>query len=165
ETTYRQHLNQHRCGSIPIDRPGFSEFSQLQIPLFKRKAPEDFTVDDHSVVGQTGHSKYTCKVCGKCFSHTSEFNYHRRIHTGEKPYQCKVCLKFFRGRSTIKCHLKTHAGALMYRCIVCGHYSSTLNLMGEHIAVHRGNLPSDFTIDQTFMYTIHSKETDKNADS
>ncbi|XP_018424118.1 PREDICTED: zinc finger and BTB domain-containing protein 39 [Nanorana parkeri] len=165
ETAYRQHLSQHRCGSIPMDRPGFSEFSQIQIPLSKRKAPEDFTVDDHSVVGQTGHSKYTCKVCGKCFSHTSEFNYHRRIHTGEKPYQCKVCLKFFRGRSTIKCHLKTHAGALMYRCTVCGHYSSTLNLMGEHIAVHRGNLPSDFTIDQTFMYTIHSKETDKTADS
>ncbi|XP_069614630.1 zinc finger and BTB domain-containing protein 39 [Ranitomeya imitator] len=165
EITYRQHLSQHRCGSNPADRPGYSEFTQLQASMAKRKVPEDFSVDDHSVTGQPVHSKYTCKVCGKCFSHTSEFNYHRRIHTGEKPYQCKVCHKFFRGRSTIKCHLKTHAGALMYRCTVCGHYSSTLNLMGEHIAVHRGNLPSDFTIDQTFMYTIHSKETDKSADS
>ncbi|XP_044142415.1 zinc finger and BTB domain-containing protein 39 [Bufo gargarizans] len=165
EITYRQHLNQHRCGSISADRPGFAEFSQLQASVSKRKVPEDFSAEDHSVSGQPAHSKYTCKVCGKCFSHTSEFNYHRRIHTGEKPYQCKVCHKFFRGRSTIKCHLKTHAGALMYRCTVCGHYSSTLNLMGEHIAVHRGNLPSDFTIDQTFMYTIHSKETDKSAES
>ncbi|KAM4795494.1 zinc finger and BTB domain-containing protein 39 [Rhinophrynus dorsalis] len=162
ESAHRQHMAQHRCGSIPT---GFSEFPQMQIGASKRKAPEDFSVDDHSLTGQTGHSKYTCKVCGKCFSHTSEFNYHRRIHTGEKPYQCKVCHKFFRGRSTIKCHLKTHAGALMYRCTVCGHYSSTLNLMGEHIAVHRGNLPSDFTIDQTFMYTIHSKDADKSSDS
>ncbi|KAM4701058.1 zinc finger and BTB domain-containing protein 39 [Discoglossus pictus] len=165
ELAHRQHLIQHRCGSIPSDRPGFSEFPLMHLPPAKRKAPEDFGVDDNSLAGQTGHSKYTCKVCGKSFSHTSEFNYHRRIHTGEKPYQCKVCHKFFRGRSTIKCHLKTHAGALMYRCTVCGHYSSTLNLMGEHIAVHRGNLPSDFTIDQTFMYTIHSKDTDKSADS
>ncbi|MEE6471634.1 hypothetical protein FKM82_009325 [Ascaphus truei] len=165
ESAHRQHLAQHRCGSIPADRQGFSEFPIMQLAASKRKASEDFAVDDLSLAGQAGHSKYTCKVCGKCFSHTSEFNYHRRIHTGEKPYQCKVCHKFFRGRSTIKCHLKTHAGALMYRCTVCGHYSSTLNLMGEHIAVHRGNLPSDFTIDQTFMYTIHSKDADKSADS
>ncbi|XP_053313656.1 zinc finger and BTB domain-containing protein 39 [Spea bombifrons] len=165
ETAHRQHLAQHRSSNIPADRQGFSEFPQIQLAASKRKASDDFTVDDHLVTGQTGHSKYTCKVCGKSFSHTSEFNYHRRIHTGEKPYQCKVCHKFFRGRSTIKCHLKTHAGALMYRCTVCGHYSSTLNLMGEHIAVHRGNLPSDFTIDQTFMYTIHSKEADKSTDS
>ncbi|NWI13819.1 ZBT39 protein, partial [Crypturellus soui] len=74
----------------------------------------------------------------------------------EKPYQCKVCHKFFRGRSTIKCHLRTHAGALMYRCTVCGHYSSTLNLMSKHVGVHKGSLPPDFTIEQTFMYVIHS---------
>uniref|UniRef100_A0A8C7EF06 Zinc finger and BTB domain containing 39 n=1 Tax=Nothoprocta perdicaria TaxID=30464 RepID=A0A8C7EF06_NOTPE len=111
------------------------------------------------------HNKYSCKVCGKRFAHTSEFNYHRRIHTGEKPYQCKVCHKFFRGRSTIKCHLRTHAGALMYRCTVCGHYSSTLNLMSKHIGVHKGSLPPDFTIEQTFMYVIHSKEAEKNTDS
>ncbi|KAM8975858.1 zinc finger and BTB domain-containing protein 39 [Pelodytes ibericus] len=165
ESAHRQHLAQHRCGNIPAERPGFSEYPQMHMGAAKRKAPEDYAIEDHSLSGQTGHSKYTCKVCGKSFSHTSEFNYHRRIHTGEKPYQCKVCHKFFRGRSTIKCHLKTHAGALMYRCTVCGHYSSTLNLMGEHIAVHRGNLPSDFTIDQTFMYTIHSKDADKSADS
>ncbi|OCT95726.1 zinc finger and BTB domain-containing protein 39 isoform X2 [Xenopus laevis] len=165
ESAHRQHLAQHRCGSIPSDRPGFPDFAHVQLGTSKRKLSEDFPVDEHLLSGQTGHSKYTCKVCGKSFSHTSEFNYHRRIHTGEKPYQCKVCHKFFRGRSTIKCHLKTHAGALMYRCTVCGHYSSTLNLMGEHIAIHRGNLPADFTIDQTFMYTIHSKETDKSGES
>lgn len=157
----RHHISQHRSGMGDDHRQGFVE----QHGILKRKVPEEFLPDDAALQAQTGHSKYSCKVCGKKFSHTSEFNYHRRIHTGEKPYQCKVCQKFFRGRSTIKCHLKTHSGALMYRCTVCGHYSSTLNLMSKHIGVHRGNLPLDFTIEQTFMYVIHSKEGEKPTDS
>ncbi|XP_004692677.1 PREDICTED: zinc finger and BTB domain-containing protein 39 [Condylura cristata] len=163
EAAYRYHVSQHKCGGGLDARPGFG----LQHPaLQKRKLPaEDFLSEDPALQGQPGNSKYSCKVCGKRFAHTSEFNYHRRIHTGEKPYQCKVCHKFFRGRSTIKCHLKTHSGALMYRCTVCGHYSSTLNLMSKHVGVHKGSLPADFTIEQTFMYTIHSKEAEKGPDS
>lgn len=163
EAAYRYHVSQHKCTSGLDARPGFG----LQHPaLQKRKLPaEEFLSEELALQGQPGNSKYSCKVCGKRFAHTSEFNYHRRIHTGEKPYQCKVCHKFFRGRSTIKCHLKTHSGALMYRCTVCGHYSSTLNLMSKHVGVHKGSLPPDFTIEQTFMYIIHSKEAEKNPDS
>lgn len=163
EAAYRYHVSQHKCTSVLDARPGFG----LQHPaLQKRKLPaEEFLSEELALQGQPGNSKYSCKVCGKRFAHTSEFNYHRRIHTGEKPYQCKVCHKFFRGRSTIKCHLKTHSGALMYRCTVCGHYSSTLNLMSKHVGVHKGSLPPDFTIEQTFMYIIHSKEAEKNPDS
>nr|XP_015846857.2 zinc finger and BTB domain-containing protein 39 [Peromyscus maniculatus bairdii] len=169
EAAYRYHVSQHKCNSGLDARPGLG----LQhLALQKRKLPppppppaEEFLSEELALQGQPGNSKYSCKVCGKRFAHTSEFNYHRRIHTGEKPYQCKVCHKFFRGRSTIKCHLKTHSGALMYRCTVCGHYSSTLNLMSKHVGVHKGSLPPDFTIEQTFMYIIHSKETEKNPDS
>uniref|UniRef100_A0A8D0R702 Zinc finger and BTB domain containing 39 n=2 Tax=Sus scrofa TaxID=9823 RepID=A0A8D0R702_PIG len=163
EAAYRYHVSQHKCNSGLDARPGFG----LQHPaLQKRKLPaEEFLSEELALQGQPGNSKYSCKVCGKRFAHTSEFNYHRRIHTGEKPYQCKVCHKFFRGRSTIKCHLKTHSGALMYRCTVCGHYSSTLNLMSKHVGVHKGSLPPDFTIEQTFMYIIHSKEAEKNPES
>ncbi|XP_021513790.1 zinc finger and BTB domain-containing protein 39 [Meriones unguiculatus] len=165
EAAYRYHVSQHKCSS------GLDPRSALGLPhlaLQKRKLPaaaEEFLSEELALQGQPGNSKYSCKVCGKRFAHTSEFNYHRRIHTGEKPYQCKVCHKFFRGRSTIKCHLKTHSGALMYRCTVCGHYSSTLNLMSKHVGVHKGSLPPDFTIEQTFMYIIHSKEAEKNPDS
>lgn len=165
EAAYRYHVSQHKCSS------GLDTRSGLGLPhlaLQKRKLPpaaEEFLSEELALQGQPGNSKYSCKVCGKRFAHTSEFNYHRRIHTGEKPYQCKVCHKFFRGRSTIKCHLKTHSGALMYRCTVCGHYSSTLNLMSKHVGVHKGSLPPDFTIEQTFMYIIHSKEAEKNPDS
>uniref|UniRef100_A0A8C6ZJS5 Zinc finger and BTB domain containing 39 n=1 Tax=Nothoprocta perdicaria TaxID=30464 RepID=A0A8C6ZJS5_NOTPE len=163
EAAYRYHVSQHKCGGLD-GRPGFGD--RLRHPaLPKRKLPEEFLSEEPALPNQPGNSKYSCKVCGKRFAHTSEFNYHRRIHTGEKPYQCKVCHKFFRGRSTIKCHLRTHAGALMYRCTVCGHYSSTLNLMSKHIGVHKGSLPPDFTIEQTFMYVIHSKEAEKNTDS
>uniref|UniRef100_A0A8D0LCF1 Zinc finger and BTB domain containing 39 n=1 Tax=Sphenodon punctatus TaxID=8508 RepID=A0A8D0LCF1_SPHPU len=165
EAAYRYHVSQHKCGvSLDVVRPGFGDRLQQQA-LQKRKLPEEFLSEDVDLQNLPGNSKYSCKVCGKRFAHTSEFNYHRRIHTGEKPYQCKVCHKFFRGRSTIKCHLKTHSGALMYRCTVCGHFSSTLNLMSKHIGVHKGSLPPDFTIEQTFMYIIHSKDAEKTTDS
>ncbi|XP_010133929.1 PREDICTED: zinc finger and BTB domain-containing protein 39 [Buceros rhinoceros silvestris] len=164
EAAYRYHVSQHKCGASLDVRPGLGDRLPQQ-GLQKRKLPEEFLGEDLVLPTQAGNSKYSCKVCGKRFAHTSEFNYHRRIHTGEKPYQCKVCHKFFRGRSTIKCHLRTHSGALMYRCTVCGHYSSTLNLMSKHIGVHKGSLPPDFTIEQTFMYIIHSKDAEKNADS
>ncbi|XP_042309980.1 zinc finger and BTB domain-containing protein 39 [Sceloporus undulatus] len=165
EAAYRYHVSQHKCSSnLDLVRPSFGDRMHQQ-SLQKRKLTEEFLSEDMALQNQPGNSKYSCKVCGKRFAHTSEFNYHRRIHTGEKPYQCKVCHKFFRGRSTIKCHLKTHSGALMYRCTVCGHYSSTLNLMSKHIGVHKGSLPPDFTIEQTFMYIIHSKDAEKNTDS
>lgn len=165
EAAYRYHVSQHKCSTnLDLVRPRFGDHLH-QPAVQKRKLPEEFLSEGGTLQNQPGNSKYSCKVCGKRFAHTSEFNYHRRIHTGEKPYQCKVCQKFFRGRSTIKCHLKTHSGALMYRCTVCGHYSSTLNLMSKHIGVHKGSLPPDFTIEQTFMYIIHSKDAEKNTNS
>ncbi|XP_043939582.1 zinc finger and BTB domain-containing protein 39 [Protopterus annectens] len=162
EDALHQHMSQRKCGSVD----GMLSLAEHQQRLQKRKLTEDSLIEDGSQPSQATNSRwYNCKVCGKRFAHSSEFSYHTRIHTGEKPYQCKVCHRFFRGRSTIKCHLKTHAGALMYRCTVCGHYSPTLNIMTKHIEVHKGNLPPDFTIEQTFMYTIHSKESEKPPES
>uniref|UniRef100_H3BHJ5 Zinc finger and BTB domain containing 39 n=1 Tax=Latimeria chalumnae TaxID=7897 RepID=H3BHJ5_LATCH len=164
ELVYQHHLTQHKCAEL-AGMQNASDHPQRQ-RLLKRSLAEEPVGEEGLLPTQPGNSKwYVCKVCGKRFAHSSEFNYHVRIHTGEKPYQCKVCLKFFRGRSTIKCHLKTHAGALMYRCTVCGHYSPTLSIMTKHVEIHKGNLPPDFTIEQTFMYIIHSRESEKNTDS
>ncbi|XP_007908202.1 zinc finger and BTB domain-containing protein 39 [Callorhinchus milii] len=120
----------------------------------------------HHELLQVNHGKasakgnwYECEFCRKRFSHSSEFQYHLRIHSGEKPYECKLCHKFFRGRSTVKNHLKTHSGALMYCCTVCHKYCPTLNLMIKHVEAHKdGGLPPDFNIAQTFMYIVHSKQ-------
>ena len=88
EAAYRYHASQHKCSSGLDTRPGFG----LQNPaLQKRKLPaEEFLSEELALQGQPGNSKYSCKVCGKRFAHTSEFNYHRRIHTGEKPYQLNI---------------------------------------------------------------------------
>ncbi|VFV35130.1 zinc finger and btb, partial [Lynx pardinus] len=98
------------------------------------------------------------------FTHTSEFNDLRWIHTDKRLYRYTECHKSFQGHATIKDHLETHTGAPMY-CCLCGPESSTLNLMSKHVGRNKGSLLLDFTVGQIFLYLIHCQEAEKNLDS
>ncbi|KAJ8362594.1 hypothetical protein AAFF_G00367690 [Aldrovandia affinis] len=95
-----------------------------------------------------------CSLCPHEFHSTSSFQLHLSQHAS-KPFQCKVCLRLFHNHSTIRVHLKMHAGALMYHCTV---YFPPLKLVSSHMERHKDCLPSNFRIEQTFMYNNHSKE-------
>lgn len=76
EAAYRYHVSQHKCSSGLDARPALG---LPHLALQKRKLPaEEFLSEELALQGQPGNSKYSCKVCGKRFAHTSEFNYHRR---------------------------------------------------------------------------------------
>ncbi|GCC19591.1 hypothetical protein chiPu_0018417 [Chiloscyllium punctatum] len=179
EASYQNHVKIHKRNNLDGIKGLTTPHQWLKKTL--TTSPSDESTSDGHVTGVhqetlltlpsnqgKANSKgnwYECEFCGKRFSHSSEFQYHLRIHSGEKPYECKLCHKFFRGRSTVKNHLKTHSGALMYCCTVCQKYCPTLNLMIKHVEMHKdGGLPPDFNIAQTFMYIVHSKQSVKMMD-
>ncbi|XP_059814219.1 zinc finger and BTB domain-containing protein 39-like [Hypanus sabinus] len=179
EASYQNHLKIHKGYSSDSPKGHHVQHQWLKKTLTTSPSDES-TSDGHGrdleqktpFTLALNHGKiiskgnwYECEFCRKRFSHSSEFQYHLRIHSGEKPYECKLCHKFFRGRSTVKNHLKTHSGALMYCCTVCQRYCPTLNLMIKHVEMHKdGGLPPDFSIAQTFMYIVHSKQSVKMMD-
>lgn len=179
EASYQNHVKIHKRHNSDNAKGVTAQHQWLKKTLTTSLSDES-TSDGHVATLQQenllslplNHGKTTCKgnwyeceFCRKRFSHSSEFQYHLRIHSGEKPYECKLCHKFFRGRSTVKNHLKTHSGALMYCCTVCQRYCPTLNLMIKHVEMHKdGGLPPDFNIAQTFMYIVHSKQSVKMMD-
>ncbi|KAK7795679.1 hypothetical protein U0070_022550, partial [Myodes glareolus] len=150
-----------------------------------RFSPVDSFVDwhlleKHMAVHQSlEDTLFRCHLCSQSFRSEAAYHYHVSQHKCTSGFDTRPSLGLqhlalqkrklpaeeFLSCSTIKCHLKTHSGALMYHCTVCGCYSSTLNIMTKHVGMCKGSLLPDFTIEQTFMYIIHFKETEKNTDS
>lgn len=58
-------------------------------------------------VEQKGARKtYTCKRCGKYFSHMSSARSHSWMHSGTKPFKCNYCHKDFRQSGHLICHFR-----------------------------------------------------------
>ena len=82
----------------------------------------------------TVNNRYTCKICGKCFSQPGNCQRHLRTHTGEKPYKCNVCGKCFAQSSNCQRHEQLHTVKLatQYQCKLCCRYFSSSQNLQKH---------------------------------
>ncbi|KAM3912164.1 uncharacterized protein RB166_020655 [Leptodactylus fuscus] len=104
----------------------------------------DFTKKSPMSMQKTSHKndrKYSCSVCGKCFTNKPNFIEHQRIHTGERPYACLECGKCFTWRSNLGEHQKVHTGVKPYSCLDCGKCFASKSHLVEHQRIHTGERP------------------------
>ena len=68
----------------------------------------------------TSVKHFTCDVCGKSCTCSSQLKMHERIHTGVKPFTCDSCGKSFVRSYELKIHKMTHTGMKPFTCDICG---------------------------------------------
>jgi hypothetical protein len=87
----------------------------------------------------TGDKPYSCAVCFKSFATSSEQTIHTRIHTCDKPYSCSVCSKLFVTSSELTIHTRIHTEDKPYSCTVCSKSFATSRYLAKHTRRHTGD--------------------------
>ncbi|KAL7890524.1 hypothetical protein AOLI_G00027820 [Acnodon oligacanthus] len=81
---------------------------------------------------------YRCGRCGRQFPQLCRLKRHERVHTGEKPFRCAKCGKHFAHANNLKVHQSVHTGERRFSCAQCGKSFSFLSNLIRHKAVHTG---------------------------
>ncbi|XP_017542561.1 zinc finger protein 3 homolog isoform X2 [Pygocentrus nattereri] len=86
----------------------------------------------------TEEKVYLCGRCGRQFPQLCRLKRHERVHTGEKPFCCAKCGKHFAHANNLKVHQSVHTGERRFSCAQCGKSFSFLSNLIRHKAVHTG---------------------------
>ncbi|XP_077192826.1 histone-lysine N-methyltransferase PRDM9 isoform X2 [Paroedura picta] len=104
----------------------------------------------------TGEKPYTCSVHGKSFSQSSDLAEHQQTHTGEKPYSCSVCRKGFLCSSNLAQHQRTHPGEKPYSRSMCEKSLPCSSCLALHQRTHTGEKPYSCSVcRKSFSYSSH----------
>ncbi|XP_036429474.1 zinc finger protein 184-like [Colossoma macropomum] len=85
-----------------------------------------------------GDAPWSCRLCGKSFSHMKQLKLHERVHTEEKVYRCGRCGRQFPQLCRLKRHERVHTGEKPFRCAKCGKHFAHANNLKVHQSVHTG---------------------------
>ena len=83
----------------------------------------------------TGHFRFHCHFCRKCFNETTNFSIHMRGHEGKK-YKCEYCDKSYTSEINLKYHLSVHTGQYRLKCTLCGKGFNEGKFYQAHLKSH-----------------------------
>ena len=109
----------------------------------KQVAGQNVDIYQEFKVNEQGMRKsYTCRKCGKCFTHLHSARTHSWMHSGTKPFKCEKCNKSFRQSGHLICHMvEFHSKTAEPRvCMICSREFRTRGSLTKHIAMSHGKM-------------------------
>ncbi|KAG8226707.1 hypothetical protein J437_LFUL005524 [Ladona fulva] len=111
--------------------------SLLKVSSFARSTGISMNIGNNSSVRSQGQQRiFSCDICGRTFSRSSNLLHHAMRHRNERPHQCKICDRAFVQKANLKVHLRSHTGERPYACNVCGKAFAQKNNALRHLRAH-----------------------------